>query len=158
MVVSIDPKRVYVADPSSISGSKTVVRLPDDDKKGFGPSGEQFCWWQVTVKGGREARDMDAIELAKIAEILGAGEIMLNCIDFDGQGIGYDLMLVNSVKDAVSIPVIASSGAGACEHFSEVYMKTDVPAALAAGIFHRKEVLIQSVKDHLREQGIPTRK
>ena len=137
VVVSIDPKRVYVSDPSSVSGGKTVVKLDGDDKGGLGPGGEQYCWWQVTVKGGREARDMDAIELAKISEILGAGEIMLNCIDFDGQGQGYDTALIQAVKDAVTIPVIASSGAGSPEHFADVFLKTDVPAALAAGIFHR---------------------
>jgi len=82
---------------------------------------------------------------------------MLNCIDMDGQGNGYDIALVRAVRDAVTIPVIASSGAGAVEHFSEIFRATDVPAALAAGIFHRNEVAIQSVKDHLKLEGIPFR-
>ena len=105
-------------------------------------------------KGGRETRDVDAVEVARTCEILGAGEIMLNCIDFDGQGNGYDHALISVVSAAVSIPVIASSGAGVAEHFSEVFQSTSVPAALAAGIFHRKEVPISCVKDHLVACGI----
>ena len=134
------------------------MKLLDNDAGGFGPNGEEYCWWQATVKGGREVRDMDAVELARIAEILGAGEIMLNCIDFDGQGKGYDTALISAVSSAVTIPVIASSGAGAARHFAEVFASTGVPAALAAGIFHRKEVPIQEVKEHLAGQGIPRRK
>ena len=158
MVVSIDPKRVYVADPSVDQESKargyTVVKLAPGDK---GPNGEEFCWWAVTVKGGRETRPIDAVQLAASCEALGAGEIMLNCIDMDGQGQGYDLCLVAAVQAAVTIPVIASSGAGKVQHFSHVFQETDVMAALAAGIFHRSEVRIQDVKQHLAEQSIPCR-
>ena len=82
---------------------------------------------------------------------------MLNCIDSDGQGKGYDIALITAVSKAVTIPVIASSGAGQVSHFSEVFNSTDVPAALAAGIFHRNEVPIQSVKDHLVSLMIPCR-
>ena len=82
---------------------------------------------------------------------------MLNCIDMDGQGQGYDLPLVGAVQTAVSVPVIASSGAGKPEHFSQVYRATDVSAALAAGIFHRNEVRLQDVKKHMVDEGIPTR-
>lgn len=91
-------------------------------------------------------------------EDLGAGEIMLNCIDMDGQCQGYDIPLISAVQRAVSLPVIASSGAGAVEHFSEVFRLTDVSAALAAGMFHRNEVLISDVKHHLRDQSIPHRR
>lgn len=155
VVVSIDPKRVYVpaAEASSLA-SKNVCKLRDGE---VGPNGEEFCWWQVTVKGGRETRDVDAITLAKVCELLGAGEIMLNCIDMDGQGNGYDIPLVSAVQQAVGIPVIASSGAGAVQHFSEVFRETGVLAALAAGIFHRNEVRIEQVKQHLQDSGIPAR-
>jgi glutamine amidotransferase/cyclase len=88
---------------------------------------------------------------------LGAGEILLNSIDRDGTGAGFDLELIQAVNEAVTIPVIASSGAGRVEHFSEVFAKTDVEAALAAGIFHRGEVPIAAVKDHLKAKGIEIR-
>ena len=112
---------------------------------------------QVTVKGGRETRDLDAVTLAKACEALGAGEIMLNCIDMDGQNQGYDLALVSTVQSSVSIPVIASSGAGKPAHFVDAFTKTAVNAALAAGIFHREEVGINEVKEHVRSQNIPVR-
>ncbi len=122
-----------------------------------GPGGERFCWFQCTVKGGREGRPLDAVTLARVCEELGAGEILLNSIDRDGTKAGFDLELVRAVKGAVSIPVIASSGAGRVEHFAEVFAETDVEAALAAGIFHRREVPIAAVKEHLRTRGIETR-
>jgi glutamine amidotransferase/cyclase len=101
------------------------------------------------VKGGREGRDLDAISLARACEDLGAGEILLNCIDRDGTGQGFDTELINAVKAAVSIPVIASSGAGCEDHFLEVFTRTDAESALAAGIFHREEVPIERVKLYL---------
>ena len=97
------------------------------------------------------------MELARACEDLGAGEILLNSIDRDGTGAGFDLELIGAVRAAVGIPVIASSGAGRVEHFAEVFAATDVEAALAAGIFHRREVPIGAVKTHLRNQGIETR-
>ena len=117
----------------------------------------RYCWNQCTVKGGRAGRDVDALQLAQVCEKLGAGEILLNCIDKDGTNSGFDIELVKHISENVSIPVIASSGAGKVEHFSEVFEKTDVEAALAAGIFHRKEVPIEAVKKHMRERGIETR-
>jgi glutamine amidotransferase/cyclase len=102
------------------------------------------------VKGGREGRDVDAVTLARVCETLGAGEILLNCIDRDGTNAGFDLELINAVKAAVGIPVIASSGAGSAGHFREVFTRTAAEAALAAGIFHRREVPIDAVKAHLR--------
>ncbi len=150
VVVSIDPKRVYVESPDDTEHNVIKTEIP-------GPNGEEYCWYQCTVKGGREARDIDALQLARICEKLGAGEILLNCIDRDGTKLGYDLELINHVKRGVSIPVIASSGAGKVEHFYEVFSKTDVEAALAAGIFHRKEVSIREVKDYLKKKGIEVR-
>jgi len=150
VVISIDPRRVYVRSPEETRHNTVRTSIP-------GPDGEQYCWYQCTVKGGREGRDVDAVELARICEDLGAGEILLNCIDRDGTNSGFDIELIRQVADAVSIPVIASSGAGRVEHFSEVFEKTDVEAALAAGIFHRQEVPISAVKEHLRKQNIETR-
>ena len=126
-------------------------------KKTPGPNNETFCWYQCTVQGGRSARDLDAVALAKACQDLGAGEILLNCIDKDGTNSGFDLELINAVRNAVSIPVIASSGAGCEEHFVEIFKQTPAEAALAAGIFHRKEVSIQNVKRHLREKNIEIR-
>jgi len=100
---------------------------------------------------------VDALQLAQVCEKLGAGEILLNCIDKDGTNSGFDIELVKHISQGVSITVIASSGAGKVEHFSEVFEKTDVEAALAAGIFHRKEVSIEAVKKHMSERGIETR-
>ncbi|XP_038686350.1 imidazole glycerol phosphate synthase hisHF, chloroplastic isoform X2 [Tripterygium wilfordii] len=150
VVVSIDPRRVYCNSPNDVEFKAVRLSKP-------GPNGEEYAWYQCTVNGGREGRPIGAYELAKAVEELGAGEIMLNCIDCDGQGKGFDIDLIKLVSDAVSIPVIASSGAGAAEHFSEVFMKTNASAALAAGIFHRKEVPIQSVKEHLLKEGIEVR-
>jgi glutamine amidotransferase/cyclase len=150
VVISIDPRRVYVASPDATPHHTLKTAVP-------GPNGEQYCWYQCTVKGGREGRDVDVVQLARSCEELGAGEILLNCIDKDGTNSGFDIELVNQVRKAVSIPVIASSGAGKVEHFSEVFSATDVEAALAAGIFHRREVPIAAVKEHMREKGIETR-
>jgi glutamine amidotransferase/cyclase len=100
---------------------------------------------------------LDAVTLASVCEQLGAGEILLNCIDRDGTNAGFDLELINAVKNAVSIPVIASSGAGCAEHFREVFTATRADAALAAGIFHRREVAISEVKGHLAGSGVAVR-
>jgi len=157
VVISIDPKRVYVTSREAVDPKHTVVELNDDDHQA-GPNGERLCWYQCTVKGGREARDICAVTVARAAEQLGAGEIMLNCIDMDGQGQGFDHALLNAVSKAVTIPVIASSGAGSPQHFTDVFQKTPVQAALAAGMFHRKEVEIEAVKQHMRDHGIPARR
>lgn len=150
VVVSIDPRRVYVHSPEETDHN--TIRTEQ-----LGPNGEKYCWYQCTVKGGREGRDVDALQLAQVCEQLGAGEILLNCMDRDGTNMGYDIELVKHVKSGVSIPIIASSGAGRVEHFYEVFSQTDVEAALAAGIFHRKEVPIQDVKDYLESKGIVIR-
>ncbi len=84
-------------------------------------------------------------------------QLSMNCIDRDGTNSGFDIELVKHIRDNISIPVIASSGAGKVEHFSEVFEKTDVEAALAAGIFHREEVPIEAVKAHMGDEGIETR-
>ena len=90
-------------------------------------------------------------------EALGAGELLVNCIDSDGSGAGFDIDLMADLCAAVTIPVIASSGAGAPSHFTDVFAATRVEAALAAGIFHRGEVTVQEVKAHMRTAGVCTR-
>jgi glutamine amidotransferase/cyclase len=150
VVISVDPRRIYVKSPDDTQHNTIKTAFP-------GPNGEEYCWYQCTVKGGREGRDVDALQLAQTCEKLGAGEILLNCIDKDGTNSGFDIELVNHIRENVTIPVIASSGAGKVEHFSEVFEKTKAEAALAAGIFHREEVPIEAVKDHMREKGIETR-
>ncbi len=150
VVISVDPRRVYVKSPQDTGHHTIKTSFP-------GPNGEEYCWYQCTVKGGREGRDVDTVQLVTVCEKLGAGEILLNCIDKDGTNSGFDLELIRQVSGAVSIPVIASSGAGRVEHFSEVFEETDVEAALAAGIFHRREVPISAVKEHLRDKKIEIR-
>ncbi len=142
VVISIDPRRIYVKSPDDVEHH--VIQTENT-----GPNMEKYCWYQCTIKGGREGRDLDAVTFAKACEELGAGEILLNCIDKDGTSSGFDIELINSVKDAVTIPVIASSGAGCVEHFSDVFQNTDAESALAAGIFHRREVPIYDVKKYL---------
>ncbi|KAJ7492681.1 hypothetical protein FB451DRAFT_1349124 [Mycena latifolia] len=115
-------------------------------------------WYQCTVSGGRESRPLSVVELAQGVDVLGAGEILLNSIDRDGTGLGFDLDLLALVKRSVRIPVVASSGAGKAEHFVDVFAQTGVEAALAAGIFHRQEVGIDEVKDALRAAGIHVRR
>ena len=143
VVISVDPRRVYVTDPHAVPHRTIETAFP-------GPNGERYCWYQCTIKGGREGRELDAVSLAVACEELGAGEILLNCIDRDGTNSGFDLELINAVKAAVTIPVIASSGAGCEAHFHEVFTRTEAESALAAGIFHRREVPIGAVKTYLQ--------
>jgi glutamine amidotransferase/cyclase len=142
VVVSIDPRRVYVSSPEDVPHHviETVFR---------GPRGEHYCWYQCTTGGGRQRRNLDAVTVARISEKIGAGEILLNCIDRDGTNEGFDLELINAVTENVGIPVIASSGAGSPKDFYDVFIETSASAALAAGVFHRGELSIMEVKKHL---------
>ncbi|KAG6898053.1 hypothetical protein C0992_006531 [Termitomyces sp. T32_za158] len=148
VVVSVDPRRVYV-DPETYDG-------PYKDEVVRGRNGEGW-WYQCTVSGGREAREVSVVELARGVEALGAGEILVNSIDRDGTGAGFDLDLLNLVKKNVRVPVIASSGAGSKDHFVQVFRESGVEAGLAAGIFHREQVRIADVKDALKTAGIKVR-
>jgi len=150
VVISVDPKRQYVKSPSDTKNTTFKTQFP-------GPNGEEYVWYPTTIKGGRETTDLGAYELVKACEALGAGEVLLNCIDKDGSNSGFDLELINHIKSAVSIPVIASSGAGKPEHFSEVFQKTKTDAALGAGMFHRDEYTVKQVKLHLNESGLQAR-
>lgn len=127
VVVSVDPKRVYVDKPEDTHHHTLKTAFPN-------AAGQTYCWYQCTVKGGRETRDVDVRELVQAVEAMGAGEILLNCIDKDGSNSGFDLELINDVKASIKIPVIASSGAGVPAHFAEVFSKTTTDAALGAGM------------------------
>lgn len=150
VVISVDPRRVYVQDPQDTDHA--TIKTPSP-----GPHGEHYCWYQCTVKGGREGRDLDVVQLVRTCQLLGAGEILLNCIDKDGTNSGFDMELIAMVKKSVSIPVIASSGAGNATHFVDVFQQTATDAALAAGIFHRQEVAIDQVKKAVQQAGIEIR-
>lgn len=150
VVVSVDPKRVYVSSKTETSHHTITTDFP-------GPNGETVCWYACTIKGGRETRDLDVVDLVQAVEAMGAGEILLNCIDKDGTNSGFDLELIDQVKSAISIPVIASSGAGRPDHFEEVFTKTKTDAALGAGMFHRGEYTVKQVKDFLAEKHLMVR-
>jgi glutamine amidotransferase/cyclase len=149
-VISIDPKRVYVSSPEETPHKTIKTEMP-------GPKGENFCWFQCSVKGGRSFLDVDAITLAEVTEALGAGEILLNSIDRDGTRAGFDVELVRAVSEKVTLPVIASSGAGAPEHFYEVLTDGKADAALAASLFHYGELGIQALKRYLKFRGVAVR-
>ncbi|KAL8703274.1 MAG: hypothetical protein Q9201_003537 [Fulgogasparrea decipioides] len=150
VVVSIDPKRVYVHSSSDTEHRTIKTSHP-------GPHGEMYCWYQCTAMGGRESVDLDVRQLVEAVEAMGAGEILLNCIDKDGSNTGFDLELIQEVKRCIKIPVIASSGAGIPVHFAEVFQKTDADAALGAGMFHRGEYTVEEVKHHLIKEGLAVR-
>ncbi|KAI1977369.1 Histidine biosynthesis bifunctional protein hisB [Ophidiomyces ophidiicola] len=127
VVVSVDPVRVYVSGPTETGHHTIQTDFPDD-------AGNEYCWYQCTIKGGRERRDVDVRQLIEAVEAMGAGEILLNCIDKDGASNGFDLELIKDVKSFSTIPIIASSGAGKPLHFQEVFERTEADAALGAGM------------------------
>ncbi|EIW69882.1 hypothetical protein TREMEDRAFT_73645 [Tremella mesenterica DSM 1558] len=165
VVVSVDPRRVYVDTNDSnwmdnfpkehldclVFGDKAKSNTKNEEK-------EKVWWYACTIAGGRETTDLDVIQLVKGVEKLGAGEILLNSVDRDGSGKGFDLDLINLVKKNVGIPVVSSSGAGSSEDFVQVFKETGTEAALAAGIFHREEVGIDEVKEALEKQGVAVRR
>ena len=131
-------------------GSQCVVVAIDAKKREDGG-------WNIYKHGGRLDTGIDAVEWAKKAESLGAGEILLTSMDCDGTKAGYDIALTKAVAEAVSIPVIASGGAGTLEHFREALTEGKADAALAASLFHYKELEISHVKAYLAEQGFSVR-
>ncbi|NLN98089.1 MAG: imidazole glycerol phosphate synthase subunit HisF [Eubacteriaceae bacterium] len=141
-----------VANPDLIGeaaerfGSQCVVLSIDAKKNNAGS-------WDVFVKGGRENTGWDAIEWALRGQELGAGEICINSIDMDGVKEGYDLDLNRILSEKLRIPIIASGGAGEMQHFADV-LKVGADAALAASVFHYKEILIGDLKRFLQEQGL----
>ena len=114
--------------------------------------------WEVFLHGGRTATGLDALAWAKKAVKLGAGEIMLTSMDMDGTGEGYDIELTRAVSEGVSVPVIASGGAGNLRHLSDVLKRGRADAVLAASIFHFNQYSIPQARRYLRRQGIPMRK
>jgi len=134
-VVNIDPKRVQRVDSS----------------------GNQREVWEVFINGGRIATGLEAVDWAKQVEQLGAGEIVLTCMDADGTKDGYDLEITAAVSQAVSIPVVASGGAGCPRHLAEAVTQGKADAALAASIFHFGEYTIQETKRIMAEHGVPVR-
>lgn len=140
-----------IADAADKFGSQCVV-VAIDAKRRADQSG-----WNIYKNGGRVDMGMDAIEWAVTAEKMGAGEILLTSMDCDGTKNGYDLDLTRQIADAVSIPVIASGGAGKEEHFYEAFAEAGAEAALAASLFHYKELEIRQVKEYLKKKGISVR-
>jgi len=113
--------------------------------------------WEVYVNGGRTPTGIDAVEWAKKATALGAGEIMLTSMDRDGTKEGYDIELTKAISTAVNVPIIASGGAGTLESMYEVFEKEAADAVLAASIFHYREYTVEDIKDYLQNEGVIVR-
>jgi len=141
IVVAIDTKRNY-----EIKENTNV----------FTDNGKQF-WFEVFIYGGKKETGIDAIEWAKKAQKLGAGEILLTSIDKDGTKDGYDILLTKEVVNSTSIPVIASGGCGKPDDMVEIFKESNVDAALAASIFHYQSHGVNGVKRHLKDKQIPVR-
>lgn len=139
-----------ISQAAEIFGSQCVVVAIDAKRDGQGN-------FHVVVHGGRKDTGLDAVEWAKKCQELGAGEILLTSMDTDGCKEGFDLELTRAVCDTVTIPVIASGGCGRLEHFSQVFEETGADAALAASLFHFRELTVEEVKNHLAENNIPVR-
>ncbi len=159
IVVAIDARRVgnklaVSSEQLAVSGKR--VDAPDSS---FIIHNSQFIipHWEVYVSGGRTATGLDVVEWAVEAERRGAGEILLTSMDADGTQEGYDLELTRAVATAVNIPVIASGGAGTVAHFAQALTVGGADAALAASLFHYKQLTIAEVKAYLVNQGIPVR-
>lgn len=141
-----------ISDAADKFGSQCVVVAIDARKREDGKG------WNVYKNGGRIDTGLDAIEWAREADKLGAGEILLTSMDCDGTKAGYDIEFTRLIAENVSIPVIASGGAGTKEHFYEALTKGKADAALAASLFHYKEIEIADLKDYLAERGVPVRR
>jgi imidazole glycerol-phosphate synthase subunit HisF len=143
-----DPELVKKA--ASKFGSQCVVVAIDAKSDGNGG-------WEVYIRGGRDAAGIDAVEWARRVEELGAGEILLTSMDRDGTKDGYNIPLTRAVSEAVNIPVIASGGCGCLEHFREALTEGKADAALAASVFHFRQISISEVKSYLDKNGVPVR-
>ena len=132
-------------------GSQCVVVAIDAKRR------ESNDGWNIYLNGGRVDTGIDALQWAKQAESLGAGEILLTSMDCDGTKAGFDVELTRTIADAVNIPVIASGGAGTLEHFVEAVKNGHADAVLAASLFHFKELEIKEVKQYMRDNGIDVR-
>ncbi len=132
-------------------GTQCVVAAIDARRKQEGEG------WEVFIYGGRKATGRDALLWAREVEQRGAGEILLTSMDRDGTQVGYDIDLLRAVTSVVSIPVIASGGAGVLEHFAEALTAGGASAVLAASLFHTREMSIGQLKEYLRNKGVPVR-
>lgn len=141
-----------ISDAADKFGSQCVVVAIDARKRADGSG------WNIYKNGGRIDVGMDAVEWAMQADRLGAGEILLTSMDCDGTKAGYDIELTRQIAENVSIPVIASGGAGTKEHFYEALTDGKADAALAASLFHYKELEIMDLKNYLADKGIPVRR
>lgn len=140
-----------ISDAADKFGSQCVVVAIDAKLR------EDGSGWNIYKNGGRVDMGMDAVEWAIKAEKMGAGEILLTSMDGDGTKAGYDIALTKAISNEVKIPVIASGGAGTLEHFYEALTEGGAEAALAASLFHYKELEIRQVKEYLREKGVSVR-
>lgn len=165
-----DMKRLLRAGADKIAVNTSAVKNPGLVREGARVFGSQCIvvaidakynasWdeWEVYTHGGRQATGMKVLDWAREAEHLGAGEILLTSMDADGTKDGFDLKLTRAVSDSVGIPVIASGGAGQVSHFNDVFAQGHADAALAATIFHYKEMTIAEVKSDLRSKGVEVR-
>ncbi len=142
----------FVRQASKEFGQSTIIVAVDAQKTGKTPSG-----YEVFINGGRTPTGMDVIEWVKRVEAFGAAELLPTSIDADGTKEGYDLELTRKIAEAVSIPVIASGGAGNMEHLYQALTEGKADAVLAASIFHFREVTIRDVKEYLKARGVPVR-
>ena len=140
-----------ISDAADKFGSQCVVVAMDAKRR------EDGSGWNIYKNGGRIDMGMDAVEWAVTAEKMGAGEILLTSMDGDGTKAGYDIELTRAIAQSVNIPVIASGGAGTLEHFHEALTDGCAEAALAASLFHYKELEIREVKEYLRKKGVQVR-
>lgn len=166
-----DVRNLLLAGADKVSINSAAVRTPEIITKGAERFGSQCIVmavdakrvsedplrWEVYISGGRIATGLDAVEWCVEGVERGAGEILLTSMDGDGTLAGYDLELTRAVAEAVSVPVIASGGAGELSHFAEVLTEGRADAALAASLFHDRVLTIEEVKDYLRDQGIVVR-
>ncbi|MBM4465241.1 MAG: imidazole glycerol phosphate synthase subunit HisF [Chloroflexi bacterium] len=155
-----------VKNPSLITegakhfGSQCIVVAIDAKRTGnfkLQSSKLKIQGWEVYIHGGRTPTELDAVEWAREVDKRGAGEILLTSMDCDGTQEGYEIELTRAVAEAVSIPVIASGGAGKLEHFYQAFTAGKADAALAASLFHYKQLTIAQVKEYLAAQGVPVR-
>jgi cyclase len=164
-----DMRATLLAGADKIAINSSAVRTPDLINEGAERFGAQCIvvamdarWngtnYEIYVSGGRVPTGLDAIAWACEVERRGAGEILLTSMDRDGTQDGYEITLTRAIGDAVSIPVIASGGAGTLAHFRAALTEGGADAALAASLFHYKQVSVGQVKDYLRAQGIPVRR
>ena len=140
-----------VSDAAMKFGSQCVVVAIDAKRRADGSG------WNIYKNGGRVDMGIDAVEWAIKADELGAGEILLTSMDCDGTKNGYDIELTKIISENVSIPVIASGGAGKLEHFRDAFTEANADAVLAASLFHYKELEIKEVKEYLKKEGISVR-